>query len=215
MSNSVYFLIQRGRPLEMVKQYIADSIANEDRVKALVVELGCERFVMHKETQALLGVKFPRGATVPDGFKKVDSKGISYPKIGSAWAKRFAEETRVRSASALIASEFKIPLSISYKSPDGGEGSRRVGGIFNACGFLWLSPEGPFAMWIPDVEGEVQSELKRNHTVDEPEQSFRAQIKGCRRIEIEEWEIMVSKDELAKKRAAASQNHTEEAAVPA
>lgn len=57
-------------------------------------------------------------------------------------------------------------------------------------------------MWIPDVAAQVRYEHDRGNQVGKREASFKAEFDGCRRIEIEEWELLVAQHNLAAKKAS-------------
>lgn len=202
---TAYFIIESGRPLELVRQQIAETARVQKQTQDLAKELGITNGSLCRMTGVLLGVVFD-GPVHPE-FVKPKSRGrnrSSYPKKGSDWAKRFAAQQGTPNASAVIASEFGIPLSIFYKTDDG-HGWSCIGNPLVECGFLWLGENGPFAMWAPDVPALVEERKSRGQTIEEPAASFAFNIDGCQRIEKEEWEILVLQHELAEKQRAAAQ----------
>ncbi|MGC5808004.1 hypothetical protein [Ralstonia pseudosolanacearum] len=61
---------------------------------------------------------------------------------------------------------------------------------------------------FPDVPGAVARDEAKGYAVAEPAKSFKLEFEGCRRIEQEEWDILVAQHKLEEKTArtvAASQ----------
>ena len=193
-------LIESGLALKLVRESIAEYSRVAREVAALSKELGVQRGTTDITKGVLLGVVF-QGEVHAD-FRKPDRRGVSYPRKGSNWHRRFEEQKGYASQASVIAAAFGVPLTINYKdvsrSGDSFEGSRCIGSPLNECGFLWISKDGPFAMWVPDVEAIVAAEVAQGRTVEEPAASFKLSIDGCRRIRQEEWEIMVLQDKLKK-----------------
>lgn len=193
------FMIEGGKALELVKAHIAERKTVRAAVQAIAKELGIQDGVTSSLEGHLLGVRFP-GERHPD-FKAPDRKGVCYPKKNSEWEKRFAAAPRYQHPPTVISRAFGVPLSLHYK--DGtGEGWTLIGNGFNECGFLYLSEHGPYAMWIPNVPEEVKHMEAEGKTVEEPAKSFVPEFEGCRRIEKEEWDILVAQHKLAEKKKA-------------
>lgn len=203
MSDKIIFMIEGGKALGLIKRHIAEVQRVGAEVRALARELGVDSIFTSRETGVLRSVQF-KGKVHPE-FKK-ETKHGSFPKKGSEWAKRLAAQEGYEPASGLIADELGVPLVISYSKTSDNYGSRVIGFPFRECGFLYLSEDGPYAMWMPDVPAEVAHSEAEGYTVAEPAKSFRLEFDGCRRIEREEWEILVAQDSLAKKRAAAQES---------
>jgi hypothetical protein len=204
MAGNLIFMIESGKALELVKQHIADRLESIERAKAVAIELRAADVSTSRVDGTVVAVRF-NGAPHPD-FKKPDKYG-SRPRKGTEWAKRLAAQQGYEHDSRLIMHGLGVPCGISY-SGNGGSGSRLIGVPFNECGFLFLCKDGPYAMWIPDIEAEVKAYLDKGCAVEEPALSFRPQFDGCRRIETEEWDILVAQHKLARKR---SQRETEAA----
>lgn len=196
------FMVEGGLALELVKQHIAEAQRVRDEVIAMCRELGVERVSTSREDGKLLGVVFPRGTPVHPDFRKPNAQGVSYPRRGSAWAKRMDAAKGYEAPERVISKAFDIPLTLSYKDSKM-EGSRCLGNMLTACGWLYLTKDGPYAMWCPDVPAAVAAHEADGHEVEEPAKSFKLEFDGCRRIEEEEWEILVQQHKLEKKRAAA------------
>lgn len=196
---SVIFIIESGKALEMVKEHIADRQRVQAEVCAILEELGVDQYSASRTNGVLFSVVF-KGTVHPEFCKATGSHGLSSPRKGSTWDKRFKAMQGHREVSYWIAEEFNIPCQIKYKSKDG-HGSRCIGNMLNECGFLYLGPEGPYAMWVPDVLGEVAKSVGKGHEVEEPAKSFVLEFAGCRRIEKEEWEILVLQNKLDKRKS--------------
>lgn len=194
------FLIEGGPALQLVRDYISDRGRVNTVVAGLAKKLGISRATTDHRTGVLQGVVFD-GEIHPD-FRKPDRRGVSYPRKGSPWAKRVKEQVGHADQSRLIAQTFGIPLSIGYTGRSAGgeeyEGWRRIGSPLTECGFLWMTHDGPFAMWTPDVPAIVAAARANNETVAEPAASFKLEFAGWRRIRCEEWEIMVLQHRLQK-----------------
>jgi len=195
-----FYIIESGKAMEMVKHHIAERIRVKNSVIDLLEKLGAEGHEAWTDirTGVLVAVSFNRGKQ-PTGFTVPDSRGKSWPKKGTEWATRFSQQQGYSPANEEIAHAFNVPLSIEYTANGGESGSRGVGFPLTQCGYLYLGKEGPYAMWIPDV-GTIVSEMEREgHTVTSNARLFSMFIDGCRRIEPEEWEIMVLQHELREK----------------
>ena len=196
------FMIEGGRALEMVRQHIADRQRVREEVAALANELGIKEGSTDRTNGCIRAVVF-EGATHPDFCKPKKRDGTSYPKRGTVWSKRFGAQTGYRDAAEWISSEFKVPLSIKYKSNGTfGEGWFRIGSPLTECGFLFMGENGPFALWVPDVAEHVARRAAAGAVVDEPAASFKMEFDGCRRIAKEEWEILVLQHKLDQRKAA-------------
>jgi hypothetical protein len=199
MAEKLIFMIESGKALELVKHHISErkrvSTANRD----LIGDLQVDQYWTDLSDGTLRAISF-KDAAHPD-FTKPTKHG-SWPKKATEWAKRFAGQKGYDDPSCVIAEAFSVPLSIGYRT-GAGHGSRLLAVPFTECGFLYLSKDGPYAMWIPDVPGEVKADLAKGYAVEEPALSFIPVFEGCRRIEKEEWDILVAQHKLAEKRAKA------------
>ncbi|MDS1142418.1 hypothetical protein RE432_18445 [Pusillimonas sp. SM2304] len=197
MSNAIY-MIESGKALDLVKHRISEVKRVRQQNIELAKELGAERYRVHIESGVITTVEF--ADEKHPQFTKPGKYG-SAPKKGTEWAKRFSEQKGHESESAVIAEAFDVPLRISYEG-ENFSGSRCIGYMLRECGFLYLSDDGPYALWIPDVAAEVAAEEGRGGTITWPEQPFSMELEGCRRVEKEEWDILVAQHKLDKKRAA-------------
>lgn len=193
-------MIEGGKALELVTNYIAEKLRVHEECRAIAKELGVDEIFVSNRDGTVIAVMFKD--KVHSDFGKAGKNG-SRPKKGTEWARRFAAQQGFVDPSTVIAEAFAVPTCVSYGIKDGGTGFRGIGNPFFECGFLYLGKDGPYGMWIPDVPAEVKADLDRGYTVDEPALSFVPSFDGCRRIEPEQWDILVAQHALAKKRAVA------------
>jgi len=189
------YLIRSGKILEAVKNYVKKVNEVSDAVNEFCKENGFVRYTKG-DFYELVGVDY-RYANSTD-FSKPNKRGICHPKKGTEIEKMFKDLPRVDiKPRDVIREMFNVPYGLRYRS-EKCTGSRSIGRFFDPAGFLWLSKEGPFAMWIPDVESELNYSKEKGETVEEPEASFSMKLKGCKRITEEEWEFLVAKNNLKK-----------------
>ncbi|MBR8426198.1 hypothetical protein [Burkholderia cenocepacia] len=193
----VYFMIEGGRALELVKRHVAEARRVTEGVLEIATELDASQIWRDRETGVLRAVLF-KGNAHPD-FTKPNRHG-SHPKKGTEWARRFDAQRGYDCPSYLIADAFEIPLTIEYEHANG-HGSRLIAIPYAECGFLLSDAAGPYAMWIPDVEAAVADDRAQGYEVDDHAGSFKAEFEGCRRIAFEEWEILKLQSRLDKKKA--------------
>lgn len=198
MGKSIVLLIESGLALDLVKQHIAEVQRVRLLNQSICEELGVKEGVTDPFSGVLRGVVFT--GTIHKDWSVPKRNRCSYPKKGTPWSQRILDQRGYADPSATIAEAFGVPTETEYKrSSDGCHGSRSIGNMLHPCGFLYLSKDGPYAMWIPDAEAEVRDDEARGYVVAEPTKSYRPAIDGCRRIEVEEWEILVAQHKLAKK----------------
>ena len=200
MTDTVIFLVKTGKPLELVREHIQGVIRVQKEVTALADDLGCERVTTDRCTGVLAGVVFP-GAKHADFSAPDRKRRVSRPKNGTEWAKRFAEQKGYADPAKTIATAFDVPTSISYTCDDGSYGSSMLGSMMQSCGFAYLSADGPYAIWIPDVAAAISDYESKGYKVNAETKAFKMEIPGCQRIESEEWGILVAQHSLAKKKA--------------
>lgn len=198
MNSNLIFLIEGGEALTLVRQYVEDVSRAQDEALALGRELGAVRVCVSDYNGIVTRVEF-NDKPHPD-FVKHRKTGDYYPKKGTEWAKRFDAQRGHANFCGLIQEHLHVPHSLNYRR-ETGHGSRIIGHPLEACGFLFLSKNGPYGMWIPDIEPEVTELIADGFTVDEPALSFKPEFDGCRRIESEEWDILVAQHKLARRRA--------------
>lgn len=200
MMESVIFMIEGGKALEMVKEHIADRQRVQTEIRAMLEELGVDEYSASRTNGVLFRVAF-KGPVHPEFCKPTGSHGLSSPRKGSSWDKRFKAMQGYKEVSPWIAEVFNVPCRISYKGKDC-HGSRCIGNMFNECGFLYLSQDGPYAMWVPNVPAEVANSEADGYEVEGPAKSFVLAFDGCRRVEKEEWEILALQHKLGQRKAS-------------
>lgn len=201
MTQNVIFIIESGKALDLVREHIKNVIRVRKDVTALAAELGCERVTTDRCTGVLFGVVFP-GAKHADFSAPDRKRGVSRPKKGTEWAKRFAAQEGYADPSEAIENAFGVPTSIEYTCDDGSYGSSMLGNMLETCGFVYISADGPYGLWIPDVAAAVADYESKGRKVDAETKAFRMDIPGCRRIDDEEWDILVAQHSLAQKKKA-------------
>lgn len=210
---SAYYLIEGGKPLELLREHFAERERVFEANKAIADELGIKKGHTDTFHGQLLTVCFE--GKVPEGWTKKDKHGASRPKAVTEWAQRFKDLKGWREPSLIIAEAFGIPTCLSYKRKEGTSGWRHIGNMFKPCGFLWADQEtGPWALYIPDVAEAIRSEEADGGEVTEPAtRDWTLNVPGMRRIELEEWEIACHQYTLEKRRrekeAAAAAEATE------
>jgi hypothetical protein len=191
---NLYFMIEGGKALDVCKAFIAQRERAIKERQSLAKELGIDHYLFDELNGTLRSVRFTHHPH--KDFTAAQRRGYYRPRKNSAWAKRFAGQPDHPHESSLISAELGIPTRLQHRSQNG-HGTSHIGRPLYECGFLFLSVDGPYAMWIPDVEAEVARYLARGETVEEPALSFKAEFDGCRRILIQEWNLLVAQHDLA------------------
>lgn len=203
MYESLLFLIDGGRAMSLVLEHLQEMKHAEDLSLALAQELGVERVTVNGMDGAVMAVQFD-DVPHPD-FEPGECGWV--PRRGTPWSAKFRAQKGYRSPSHLIAHAFGMPLSITYRSGVSWD-SRTIAFPLTDCGFFYHSETGPFAMWVPDIPAEVAALEARGYSVDEPAGSFQMLFDSCRRIEMHDWELLVT--DLGR---AVSPEEAEEAAL--
>lgn len=199
----LYFSVEGGRTLELARAYVAEHAAVEERNRAMAREIGAERYVVSIMDGVLSGVEFS-GNQHPD-FKRPNRRGICFPKKKSEWEARLLSQVGYDRRGYRLAKSLGVPTSIDYTT-DGGRGSSSISrGFGSGVGFLYLTEDGPFALYMPDISEVVARHESDGHTVSAECKNFKPEFEGARPILKEEWELMVAQHEFdeAKKRIAA------------
>lgn len=191
------FLIEGGKALELVKAHIAARLATEKEIRAICTELGVSEYTTNPINGKLVGVVF-LAERHPD-FKVPTRRGISYPRKGSEWEKRLMAHKGYPSQNSIIQEQLGVPCSIEHKDATG-HGWTCIGNFLNECGFLYLSADGPYGMWIPNVPAEVAKFEAKGSVVVNAAKIFKPEFEDCRLIEREEWDILVAQHKLEEKR---------------
>lgn len=195
MNRNPIFLIESGPALALIKEHIQARELHRNVVIGMQKDLGEDNLrgvTTHRTNGRVLGFSFK---SVPKGWSKPNSLGTSRPKNNTHWTQRLAEDKGYPDPAQVISEAFRIPLSIRYKTDDG-EGQHCIGSMPAECGWLYLGPRGPFAMWVPDVPAYVKEHVDNGRTVTGPAAKFKLKFPGCRHILDEEWELMVAQDNL-------------------
>lgn len=183
------FLIESGKPLELVQAYIAQKKRVRAQTREFAQELGVSRVYLSRQTGALLGVHFD-GPRHPD-FRLPTRQGVSFPRKASAWAQRLAAAHTVDNPVEVISQAFAVPL-VLFSTSQGGGSLRGIGMPLAECGFLYLRETGPYALWTPNVEGEVRRLEQQGERVLTVEPGYTVRIEGARRITQEQWDFLVA-----------------------
>lgn len=191
----LYFAVEGGRTLKLARKHVAERAAVEEVNRALAKELGAERYVVSVLDGVLCGVVFS-GAVHPD-FKKPDRRGVSYPKAKTGWRIRLSDLTGYDRRGYGLAKALGVPTTIHYTFEDGRGMGAISRGIGSGVGFLYLSEDGPFALYIPDVAHVVADYEARGYTVCDECKNFKPEFDGARQILKEEWELVVARHNLA------------------
>lgn len=196
---TMYFLIESGKVLEMVRDHIQSRIETYARNKALLDDLGLNRYWHDIMDGTVAYVDFGNNQIHKD-FKKPDRKGRSYPKKNTEWDKRFKEQVGYDRTGFGVAKALGIPDTIQYEK-DGLQGSSVIAsGFLSGVGFLYLSPEGPYVLYTPDVQAKVREYEDKGYKVDDACKNLKAEFEGCRLITEAEWKFIVAKHELEKEK---------------
>lgn len=203
----LFFMAEGGKTLELAQKHVADRQETLKRNAALLEPLGVTKYVQSTVDGTVVGVEFP-GKPHAD-FKRPNKRGASFPKAKTEWAARLANQTGYDRRGFDLAEALGVPTSISYTF-DGGSGGGAIEGygFYSGVGFLFLSADGPFCLYVPNVAAKVSEYEERGYTVGEPCKSFKPEFDGARPILEEEWEMLVAQHKLAKAKA-------EHMAVPA
>jgi hypothetical protein len=192
------FLIEGGKALEVIKQHIQETLRVHRDIKVLCDELGVEDICTDRTSGVLTRVVFKD--KVHKDFTVRDGRSTSRPKNGTEWCKRFDAQKGYRHCSAVIEEQLKVVSRLNVITAHGSESWRHLGNLFYPSGFLYMSPDGPYAMYMPDLPRECEAIEAQGETIlNLPTREL--QFEGCKRIEKEEWEIMVLQHKLAEKKA--------------
>lgn len=203
---TAFFLIEDGKALTLVKEHISEFMRVREQSNAIAKELGITQAYFAKDSGVLSGVVF-EGDVHPDFTKPKRGTSVSYPKRGTAWAEKFKAQIGYANQVSTISKAFGIPCSLGYKS-DHGTGWCAIGSPLTECGFMFLSVDGPYGLWAPDVEKCVQDRITQGYSVEEPAASFKFNIDGARRIDREEWDLLVAQHRVNQKKKEKEQSNS-------
>lgn len=196
MSKDLYFLIEGGQTLELVKAHIAARQEQHERNAAFVTEIGADRWYESILDGTVSGVVLnePR----PD-FTKPDRKGISRPKKGTEWFERWENQTGWDRRGYELAKVLGVPTDIRYSKDDGSYGMSSISrGFTSGVGFLWLDAGGPYCLYVPDVAELVEYYRGQGYAVD---MTWPTEFDGARSILKEEWELIVAQHAVEEARS--------------
>ena len=192
----LYFAVDGGRMLELAKKHVAERAAVEEVNRALAKELGAERYAVDYANGVLCGVIFT-GKPHAD-FKKANKHGIASPRARTAWDARLSSIKGYDRRGFSLAKALGVPTDISYQRDGIERGSACIsGGFSSGVGLLYLSKDGPFALYIPDIAHVVADYEARGYTVCDECKNFKPEFDGARPILKEEWELTVARHKLA------------------
>lgn len=192
----LYFAVDGGRTLELARRHVAERAAVEEVNRALAKELGAERYTVDYSTGVLCGVVFP-GKPHSD-FKKPNKNGVSSSRAKTAWDARLSLMKGYDRRGFSLAKALGVPTDISYRKDGVEQGGGCIsGGFSSGVGFLYLSKDGPFALYIPDIAQVVADYEARGYTVCDECKNFKPEFDGARPILKEEWELVVARHKLA------------------
>lgn len=187
MSKDLYFLIEGGQTLDLVKAHIAARTDQHERNAAFVSELGADQWYESILDGTVSSVVLKERRT---DFIKPDRKGISRPKKGTEWFDRWENQIGWDRRGYELAKTLGVPTDIRYSKDDGSYGMSSVSrGFTSGVGFLWLGPDGPYCLYVPDVAERVAYYRDLGYTVD---MKWPEAFDGARPILKEEWELIVA-----------------------
>lgn len=191
-----YFLVEgHGKVQELVEQWLKEYLAAVERAIALVKEIGVEHHTRDEDTGILTGIVFPKGKT-PDGWIKPDKRGVTRPKKGTDWAKRFKDQKGCQKFSPLFEKAFNIPTTMWPVDVEGEKHRVTMGHWFTPCHLVSTGKQ--HAVVIPNVAFYVAESEAKGLTVPDEVKSFKPEFEGCRQITREDWEIIEIQHEASK-----------------
>jgi hypothetical protein len=193
----LYFAVESGATLELAHKYVSERLETIKRNAALIEPLGVKKYIQSVTDGTVVGVEF-EGKVHPD-FKKPNKRGASFPKAKTEWDAKFSAQTGYDRLGFDLAEALGVPTGISYTSEGRHGCGALVGYGFSAgVGFLYLSTDGPFALYIPDVAAIVSEYEAEGKTVGDECKHFKPEFEGARPILKEEWDLAVARHKLAK-----------------
>lgn len=194
MGKELYFMVESGAILAFAREHVAEHIAQDKRNAQYLKEIGADgRYWRSILDGTVAAVTFP--GEPPEGWRKPDRAGRTSPKKGSTAWDRHNRQTGSDVTGSALAKLINLPRSIRYEG-DGTDGMSRLEHGLMACGVLWLSQDGPFAAWVPNIPSRVAEYEAEGYTVDDACKNWRPVIEGARPILKEEWEFLVAKFDM-------------------
>lgn len=196
----IYVAADSGEHRKFVKGLIDRRLAARLAMIELCKQYGGTAYNYSRDRHTLTGITaFTDGLVHPD-FKHLKKRKMYMPVKGSAAATAFREQTALPIESYEIMGHFSVPGVIGYKGK-GSDGSSCIGFPFSEAGVLSIpSRKAFYGLWLPDVAAIVAEYESKGYTVDDRCKSFKPEWPGCRVIEEEEFDILVSTYNLEQKR---------------
>lgn len=198
---NLYFLVESGQMLDLAKRIADNFQAVHEANLAYVRGVGGVAFQASSWDGRVYAVKFEGEA--PAGFKKPNKRGCCEPKKGSKYAADMAELPVHMDVSREISRLLNVPTDLHYSQKGKWSGVTSLGHPFFPCGILWFKLDGPYCIYIPDVQHYVREKEETGSTVDEPAKSFKPEFEGLRQILKEEWDLMKARHKADQEKQAA------------
>jgi hypothetical protein len=207
--NVKLFMIEGGVMLQVVKDYIQSVLDLRERKIEALKKLGLDSETTEVWSSnydgRMVAVTLPRDFKNKADWTKPNSQGRSSPKKGTEAHKIFFDKSLgIKSAESVIIEKLKVPTQLAYSTATG-KGFTSIGRMLSSCGFLYMSKDGPYALWIPDVEACV-AELKaqnvryKSFKVLGGTENWKLEVEGLRPILQEEWDLLVAQKNLEEAR---------------
>ncbi len=205
-----YYVIESGQVLDLIKQHISERHAAVKEAHQLMKELGVETAGYYDDIFDGKLVALNVEEKPNKEFNKPKRRNGGWycsPKAGTEWHTRFKQQKGYDKRCVRLSEHLKLPTGYSFADETGktvacGTLASR---IIQNCGFLYLSNNGPFAMWVENLTERLEK-LKKQYpdlTLSEPSEPISMEFEGCRPILKEEWDLMVAQHnvEIAKQKA--------------
>lgn len=190
----LYFAVVGGKTLELALAHVGERIEVIKKNNELARELGAQKYVVDISKGTLSGAMFD--GTINGDFKKPNKRGVSYPKKGSDWEKRLSDLDGYDARGYELARALGVPTTISYKNETSHGSAVISSGFSSGVGLLYLSEDGPFALYIPDIAPIVAEYEAQGYSVGDDCRNFKPEFDGAIPILKEEWELNVARHKL-------------------
>lgn len=188
-----YYLIESGPLLDAVKE----CIEMKAKTREATIRF-CERIGVEKYRAGFRGtpISFIFPGRVIKGFTQRDRHGNSHPKKDGPYYEEWRNIPEHQNSTSVIQSITGIPLFYSYTTTIG-NGSSAIGDIF-PCGFLYLSAEGPYVMYVPDIAKyfEEFKEQTPDAVIKDDADKWQINVEGITEISQAHWELMVAQHKV-------------------
>ena len=189
-----YYLITDGPLLSAVKTSIKMKRELLESAHAFKDERGAKSFFLSHVEPAVKGLLFDKGVKLPADWKKPDERNFSEPYKKSEEMRLMNSLPKGQNDRDVIYEITGIPQEFEYKKgkPESRAydwGYARAGIPLNEHGFLYLSDDGPYCLWITDLKKVIQDEyLDRGYSVSENVLKWEMNVEGITEISQEKWE---------------------------